>query len=302
MIPHLGVYYMVDSPPQAVIMFLGLKVEQWLAFTAIAAVISMVGALLGIVLKDYFFSRAFENWKQQRTLEQLYQKFRDPLLLSSRELCARVIEILDQYPTVYLQQSVLVSRPERQIENSINDPYFQRYKLVSTAYRICSFLGWLELYRQEIVFLRPGNNKHARRLEGCLAHIRADLADGQLNTADDWMQWRDTLVFREELRAIGEAMIETRGAARAVMGYASFCEVFESKAASRGAKRWISVVLNFVLDLEVARKDFRKRRLERLVVHLVDLLIELDNESPEPFFVSARTKYAHMVGKTGTCV
>ena len=31
------------------------------------------------------------------------------------------------------------------------------------------------------------------------------LADGEINTARDWRKWRDTLVFREELRAIGES-------------------------------------------------------------------------------------------------
>lgn len=276
-------------------MFLGLRLDQWFGFTVVAAVISTFGALVGVVLKDYFFSRAFENWKQRMTLEQLYQKYRDPLLLSARELCSRIIEILDQYPTVYLHTSVLKSHPERQCENSVEDPYFQRYKLVSTAYRFCAFVGWLELYRQDIVFLHSGNNKHARKLEQCLAAIREDLADGQLNTDPDWLKYKDTLVFREELRAIGECMIESRGSSRTVLGYGKFCELFDSSLSAESG-RWISVILNFILDLEEERPDFRRHRLERLAVHLVRLLKALDDSSVPDYMVKAHEEYAPTVG------
>jgi hypothetical protein len=271
-------------------MFLGLKIEQLLGLTVLAAVISTAGALFGIVLRDYLFSRAFESWKQRKALEQLYQKFRDPLLLSARELCTRLIEVLDEYPTCYLKNSVVQLHPDRQVTNNIDDPYFQRYKLVSTAYRLCSFLGWLELYRQEVVFLHSGNNKHSKRLEDTLAKIRSDLADGQLNTAEDWLEWKDALIFREELRAIGESMLETHGSSRAVMGYGKFCEVFDSGPAMC-ANRWISVVLNFTLDLEVNR-DFRKIRIARLMTHLIDLLELLDNAKLAKYFSDARAQYA----------
>src|SRR5258708_320658 len=180
-------------------MFLGLDLKTWLGLTVVGTVISTLGAILGVVLKDYFFSRSFEEWKQQRTLEQVYQRFRDPLLLSAHELASRIAEIIDHYPTVYLRAEVLSSRPEKQIENSIEDPYFQRYKLISTVYRFCSFLGWLELYRQEVTFLHSGNNRHSKDLDQAIGLIRGDLADGQLNKAKDWPQWRDTLIFREEL-------------------------------------------------------------------------------------------------------
>src|SRR5574341_1144014 len=184
-------------------MLLGLDLKTWLGLTVLGAVVSTIGALLGVVLKDYFFTRSLERWKQRQTLEQIYQKFRDPLLLAARELASRTLEILDHYPTVYLREEVLASRPKKQIENSIEDAYFQRYKLLSAAYRLSAFLGWLELYRQEITFLHSGNNRHAKALDVAVDRIRSDLADGQINMAEDWPEWRDTLVFREELRAIG---------------------------------------------------------------------------------------------------
>lgn len=270
-------------------MLLGLDFKTWLGLTVVGAAISTVGALCGIVLKDYFFTRSLERWRQQQTLEQVYQRFRDPLVLVVRELASRTLEILDHYPTVYLREAVLASRPNKQIENSVDDAYFQRYKLLSTAYRLSAFLGWLELYRQEITFLYPGNNKHAKILEAAVGRIRVDLADGQINVAEDWHEWRDTLIFREELRAIGESLIETRGSARSIMGYGRYCERLESDSLNV-VQRWSAVVLNFYLDLEAGGKDFRQVRLQRMLVHLVDLLRLLDKSSLGPHLQEAYVK------------
>ncbi|EXI89976.1 MAG: hypothetical protein AW11_01158 [Candidatus Accumulibacter regalis] len=267
-------------------MFLGLDLQTWFGLTVLGAIVSTIGSLLGVVLKDYVFSRSFERWKQRQTLEQLYQKFRDPLLLSARELASRTLEVLNHFPTVYLNEKVLASRPEKQVENSIHDSYFQRYKLVSTAYRISSFMAWVELYRQELTFLDPGNNVHAAKLERAVGLIRSDLADGQLNHAEDCGKWKDTLVFREELRAIGESLIETRGSTRTVMGYGRYCEQLEATTPN-AVQRWSPVVLNFFLDFEQTGKDFRQTRLKRLLVHLVELMRLIDHNPIEPYLDKA---------------
>jgi hypothetical protein len=267
-------------------MFLGLDLKTWLGLTVIGAAISTLGALFGVVLKDYLFTRSFEKWKQRQTLEQVYQRYRDPLYLATRELASRTLEILEHYPPVYLRETVWASRPLKQIENTIEDAYFQRYKLVSTAYRLSAFLGWLELYRQEITFLHSGNYEDAKVLEAAVAEIRCDLADGQINTAPDWHIWRDTLVFREELRAIGESLIENRGSARAIMGYGRFCEQLESES-SNVVQRWSPVVLNFYLELEAGGKDFRQVRLQRMFVHLVYLMRLLDRASVESYLLDS---------------
>lgn len=271
-------------------MFLGLDLKTWFGLTVLGAVISTIGSLIGIILKDYFFTRSFERWKQQRTLEQVYQKYRDPLLLAARELVSRMVEILDHYPTVYLTEKVLASHPSKQAENNIEDPYFQRYKLVSTAYRVSAFLGWLELYRQEITFLNSGNNNHAKSLELAIGYIRSDLADGQLNKAEDWHQWKDTLVFREELRAIGESMIETRGTTRAVIGYGRYCEHLENEVPST-VQRWMPVVMNFFIGLQSNGKDFRQARIKLVVGHLAELMQLLDNSPIEPYLLEAQRKH-----------
>jgi hypothetical protein len=258
---------------------LDINLQTWLGLTVVGTVVSTFGALLGIILKEYVFSRSFERWKQKQSLELLYQKYRDPLYLSARELASRVAELLTHYPAIYLGQEVLGLSAPKQVHNSIHDPYFQRHKLVSTVYRFCAFFGWLELYRQETTYLHFGNNKYSKCLERAVESIRGDLADGQINLADDWEKWNDCLIFREELRAIGESMIETRGSARAVMGYGRFVEMFDSANASP-TKHWSKVILNFLLDPKSAT-DFRSVRMMRLVVHLVGLMKLLDAASIE---------------------
>ncbi|RDS81604.1 hypothetical protein DWU98_10255 [Dyella monticola] len=259
-------------------MFLGLDVKAWLGLTVLGAIVSTIGSLLGIVIKDYFFARSFERWKEHHILEQIYQKYRDPLLLSARELASRTAEILDHFPTVYLTEKVRLSRPLKQLANTTDDPYFRHYKLVSTAYRLSAFLAWVELYRQELTFLHYDSSKRAKDLESAVGLIRGDLADGQLNQADDWIEWRDTLIFREELRAIGESLILERGATRTVMGYGYYCGLLESET-SNSTQRWSMVALNFLLELENTGKDFRHTRLKRLFVHLVDLMRLIKDKS-----------------------
>jgi hypothetical protein len=192
---------------------------------------------------------------------------------------------------VFLTATVLDSRPSGQRQNSTDDPYFRRYKLLSTLYRFCAFLGWLELYRHEITYLHTGSSHRSRELQEAIELIREDFADGQLSTAEDWQTWRDGLVFREELRAIGESMIESNNTPRTVMGYGRFVELFDSLDSSP-MQRWAQVLLNFLLDLGVEQRDFRRVRLQRLVVHLVDVLILLDKDSVEKHLVVAHDRLA----------
>jgi hypothetical protein len=268
-----------------------LTIKDWLGFTVLGTTVATAGSLIGILLKDYAFSRSFEKFKQQQSLDSLFQKYRDPLSLATCDLVSRLVEILDSYPTVYLNSDVHKSSPDRQVLNSINDAYFQRYKLISTIYRVSAFLAWLELYRQDLTFLHPQDNRKLRRLEKVVHSIRTDFADGQINTAADWEDWRDTLVFREELRAIGESLIESRGLNRSVIGYGRYCELLESSEVTQ-VNRWGRVLHNFFLDLQPGAKDFRRVRLERLLFHTVELLRLLRSQSVEGYMVEAIARHS----------
>ena len=261
-------------------MSLELMPAEW-PTTILIPVLSALGAVGGILAKDFFFPLSLESLKERRALEHTYRRYKDPLVVSAAELAHRLNEITSRHPVNYLCSKVLDNHPAKQLKNDDTDPYFMRHKLMSTLYRFCSFFGWLELYRQEITFLNSGNERHAREMEIATNFIRSDMADGHINTHTDWIQWRDTLIFREELRAIGEAMIDTTGPTQTVIAYGKFLQLLDSKT-ENATKRWTEVVMNFVLDPETDR-DFRKARMDRLLVHLISLI-----DLMEPRYVGRR--------------
>ena len=268
----------------------GLDLQSLLGLSVIAAVISTLGALTGVVIKDFYFSRSFDAWKRKQDQDQVYQKFRDPLLVAAMELVSRLHEVISSHPAPFLHSSLLETIPSRQLENSDSDPYYLRYKLISTIYRFCCFFGWLELYRQELTFLKSESDPQAEALERVLYAIRSDVADGEVNNHPDWERWHDILIFREELRAIGESMIDDRGEVRAVVGYGKFCELVDAPESNR-VKHWAGVAMNFLLDPQTEPRDFRRMREMRLVVHLAYLIELLRPSALRKHFRDARQEY-----------
>lgn len=264
--------------------------KELLALTVLGTIIATIGSFFAMVVKDYFFARSFERWKDNRTLETIYRKYRDPIILSSTELCSILIQICENYPPDFLKPNLLKSHPDRMIENSADDNYFQKYKLASSVYRLCAFLGWLELYRQEVVFLDTGRNDLNKKLEESLNEIKNDLADGQINKAEDWLNWSDALLFLEVQRAIGERMIPNAGNSKGIIGYAKFSELFDSEQ-EKEQDYWIKIATNFFLFPTKGSKDFRIIRIKRLIVHLVNLLELLDKTHLKNKFVKMRKEY-----------
>jgi hypothetical protein len=261
--------------------------------TVLGAAVTTMGTLIGLVLKERIFARSFERWKTQLSLQQVARRYREPIALTALELCNRLTDVCDEYPPEFLDSSILtVVAPTRPTLTSAADPYFKRYRLVSTVYRLCAFLGWIELYRQETTYLEPEESSRTREVERAIFAIRSDLADGQLNKAQDWQSWDDALIFREEQRAIGELMIVTTGQTRTIMGYAEFAESYP-RTGTLPRERWFARGAAFLLDLK-RTKDFRQSRLRRLIVHLTDLAELLAPNRVRPEHRESRAKYSEV--------
>jgi hypothetical protein len=265
----------------------GLTATQILGLSVLGAIVTTAGSLIATWLRDFWFVRSFEQWKERRALFAVHRKYRDHLLLAANELESRVAEICRTYPPEYLRSSVLAAKPKQLEANLASDPYFQRYRLISTVFRLCAFLGWLELYRQELTFLDVGQEDVGRRLDEALEEVRGDLADGQLNTASDWVAWTDRLIFREEQRAIGESMI-VGDSTRTVMGYAAFISLFE-RADDEDKLWWLRSARGFFLDPK-REKDFRSQRLARMDGHL-ELAIGLLRKLPGTASQDGRSRF-----------
>jgi hypothetical protein len=236
----------------------------------VAALVTTAGTLVGHVLKEVVLARSFEAWKSRRALNALYRKYRDPIVLSAIELANRLSEICRDYPTDFLASTILGSSPPPPTHGAERDTYFRRYKLQSTIYRLAAFLAWLELFRQDIVFLDTGTSKTNSQVQDVIGRLRAALADGFLNTAEDWEAWADALIFREEQRALGEALIVQQSETRVVMGYGAFVTLFDSPQET-AVRRWFACATNFFVDPS-PNKDFRLTRYRHLLVILVELV------------------------------
>jgi len=268
--------------------------KEFLGLGIAGALVTTVGALLGHFLKEVVLARSFEKWKAGRSLAAVFRKYRDPIVLSGIELCHRIEEVCDDWPAEYLSKGLLEKTVTHPTRTAAVDKHYLRYRFVSSLYRLCACLAWLELFRQDIVFLDSGRSMLNRRFEQCVANMRADLADGQLNTAEDWERWTDALIFREEQRAIGEIMIGDSKVGRSVIGYAEFEQILLKDSARQ---KWVMAVARFMADPQ-QKKDFRRIRMQRLIVHLVDLVEVLAPERLSKRLAEGRRRYRPSVSTT----
>jgi len=270
-----------------------MTLPQVLGLSVVAAIVTTIGSLIALFLKEYVFSRSFERWKNRNTSQQVYEKYREPIVLAALELCRRLHEVCTLHPADYLNSELLGITPRPQKSNCASDTYFRQYMLLSTIFRLCAFLGWLENYRNEIVFLGSNESPNNRRFEVELANVRSDLADGRLNTAPDWDKWTDSLIFREEQRAIGEVMLIQSNGVKSIIGYGKFVEAMQNTGAP-SCYRWFDVVVRFFVD-PVKTQDFRLVRYQRLVVHLVSLIEALDSRRVSDEFKAWKREYGDVL-------
>jgi hypothetical protein len=270
---------------------------QWhdvLGLSVLAAVVTTLGSLAATILKEFFFARSVERWKSQQQLREVYLKLRDPLLLATIDMVHRFIEIAFETQVDFLESSLLKSNPNKMSINSAHDPYYQRYKLISTLYRLCAWFGWVELYRQQVAFLDSGQQKTNSDFERHIQVLRSSFADGNLNQANDWQDWNDYLIFREEQRAIGEILLEHDRPS--VIGYGDFNDRLLSPTPDQ-ENRWITIALHFLMDFrsvpEEGNRDFRKARCLLIIKHGVSLIECLNRKRITQYLKQARTRAEH---------
>jgi hypothetical protein len=252
--------------------------KDYLGFTVLAAVVTTIGTLFGLFLKDFLFVYFFDNLREKRTLEKISKKYKDPILLSAVELTRRVNDYSKSFNSMskYSTTDILFDKVDKMQFNNSTDPYYLKYKLISTLYRFCCFFAWLELYRQEITFLDSHSKGKSSEVLTLIANIREAVADGQINTNIDWNLWVDAPIFREELRAIGEGMIENNKEQRAIIGYGKFRTIIGQFETVK-EPFWIGPVIIFFTDLKT-ESDFRQERFKRITVALIELVKCLDKE------------------------
>lgn len=189
---------------------------------AIALIASIVSGVVPEILK-YFQDESEQHVtyiKQEAALSLCVED-----LLKSLDDLEAATKTEGQYPPTIADPALMYDDQSMSKFGWLNplEPknYRYRYALISTVYRLSALLGWMEVYRRDMSYLR-GTAQEQQAIAARWQAIRSDLANITYG--------KDTCIFPDEQRAIGEVMLsippyETAGAVPrtpTVIGYADF--------------------------------------------------------------------------------
>ncbi|QOV34225.1 hypothetical protein IM697_29300 [Streptomyces ferrugineus] len=130
-----------------------------------AGLISAGVSALILVLGELFLRQRARQEKRQG-IQATYQKYSEPLALSSTDLFWRLREVFDTSGAgFYLQGQVHATK-------------FEHYKALSTLYRLAVVLGWIRALRRELFFLPGASRETLKRLDDALHSFTSALAEG----------------------------------------------------------------------------------------------------------------------------
>ena len=121
--------------------------------------------IIGILLKDWFLAWRRERRSAHQSTVSVYRRYADPLTSAATSLLWRLDEILNKGRNSYLQPT---DEPT---------PY-ERYKQVSTLYRLANLIGWLRAYRRELTFLPEIEPGKLNAIQKAIENFESALADG----------------------------------------------------------------------------------------------------------------------------
>jgi hypothetical protein len=145
----------------------------WVTAPAIgAAAITAVFTIAGIVLKDYIFRILEERRSEERVKSAIYERYANPLVISSISLLNRLDEILfSEHRPIYLRGKGLGT--------DLNPgTTFKTYKKLSTIYRLATVLGWIRACRREYSYLKVVDLGRIHEFDTAIGAFENALADG----------------------------------------------------------------------------------------------------------------------------
>jgi hypothetical protein len=210
-----------------------------------AIVIALI-ALAGSVLSTIVTVFGAPALQARRDAKQVLDTYREPLLAASYELQARLYNILQlKFVEKYISYDAAGKR----------NPAIE-----STLYVFAQFLGWREIIRREVQYLRFSRDRQTREIGRLLQEI------GETFLSD--MYGSQFMIWRVEQRGLGERMIESADNKMTCLGYASFIEHRPAM------QEWLRPLED---DLENMRDGGRKR-LTELQHLLLELVRQLDDK------------------------
>ncbi|SRR6266508_4001213 len=131
-----------------------------------AALIAALVTLAGILIKDIAIAFWHERKKSEKELLAVFQKYADPLSSAATSLLWRLHEVFSKAGRgAYLRG------------DAPPNPY-NRYKKISTLYRLACLVAWIRAFRRELSYLRVRDKKGFRSVQEALNDFESALADG----------------------------------------------------------------------------------------------------------------------------
>jgi hypothetical protein len=131
-----------------------------------AALIAALVTLAGILIKDIAIAFWQERKKSDKELLAVFQRYADPLSSAATSLLWRLHEVFSKEGRgAYLQG------------DAPPNPY-NRYKKISTLYRLACLIAWIRAFRRELSYLRVRDKKGFQLVQEALNDFESALADG----------------------------------------------------------------------------------------------------------------------------
>ncbi len=210
-----------------------------------AIVIALI-ALAGSVLSTIVTVFGAPALQARRDAKKALGTYREPLLAASYELQARLYNILQlKFVEKYISDDTTGKRSPA---------------IESTLYVFAQFLGWREIIRQEVQYLRFSRDRQTREI----GHLLRDIDETFLSDK----YGSQFMIWRVEQRGLGERMTESADNKMTCLGYASFIERRPTM------QEWLRPLEN---DLE-NMQDGGRKRLTELQHLLLELVRQLDDK------------------------
>lgn len=224
----------------------------------VVSVVMAVISLLGVIIAASITALVpmYMEKTKQVSEDKVVAKYRDPLLLSSKELEGRIFKIVDT--------NLLNYSNGRQRD----------FIIIYTAFLVGQYLSWTYILRWEVQFLRLSSDESNQKLTCLLDRIQNTLSTCRYEAQDpDEAQF---LLWRGQQMAIGEIMTIYQDDQRVCMGYADFTEKFKDNDPT--FRHWFTPITDSIEELlepwsrGICPAAPRLRRLQHLLIDLMDHL------------------------------
>lgn len=154
-----------------------------------SALIATVTTIVVLFGKEFMDNRRAKKQEQKEQFDT-FKIYGSPLLLASESLIYRLKEIFDHGSTFLHEEGF-------QIE-------YYRYRYISTLYRLCAVLGWLTIFKRELINLDLKGNQANEEIDKAIDEFEGALASNNIGQdsllqylAKKWELNLDVLTARE---------------------------------------------------------------------------------------------------------